>query len=942
MLGIFAFILVFTAVPLPIAKASSSPYFSMTLVSPTSNPVRRQWAQIIQISYSGAGIAAHLVYMAFGQWLGILLGNTTCGKGGAPAALHVEGASPQNCPEPSFANGGWDAGFVGNGGGTVLPDFGTQNVVLYRGESSADFPPTGSNYYWWYNTTYNHLADDYSSNFSPQARQADAQQMVKIVADQRPGVIIEYPLEIYAFNPSFKPWGTTNAITSTTAGLDFQHWQTGSVSTVNVAVTGGLDAVNPLPNPTQNSFYDRYMYGPPTAAGLEEWDARGSGVYFNALASNIVTSADHLTYTVSLQTALTHKFQDGVVATADDYIFTNMASLIASTAYVGSGTLAGIEGTAAGYSVQTTFLNGTSDYVVNGNYYHKTAPAGFTATSVWKSLDANTYSFTLPAPYLFANPLITFVEGSALPMHIYEQLPFATWQSGPLSGFTGGCTGAQNIITKPCPAGGLSQNAFTVTWNAGRYGGNGSYKAYGPIADGAYVYHGYNAITQTATLVKFNGFWNATGLAALHEFTISTINIVSIPDKSAAEAAYGNPINFLDAQYTFNKDDATSLAKAGAFVAYVNDPANGWQEMPLNDALPIWGTGTGTPNGQSDAAHASTYAKDVRAALSFLVPRQSIVNNLLQGLGTVGVTEFFPTSGVISPGDIYKGVSADPLNVQTALAYLASAGYNTGVKPISQGGTIIAPPPINITGITLNVPNFFLGNSLSLAGGFPLVPAKTNGAGSFYVTLQQSFDGGTTWAPVALGTATSGGAYSLSYQPTSSGQQWYRVFFTGIAATYANGTAGPLRTLTVPGPALVESYDFPLATSPCGTLAGRGHTCAANMTDTQYSAPTSITAGTYSDLFTSLATGINNALKSLGTQTSASIATVNGNVQTLSNQLSSLSNSAAKATDVTALQNQVSSLNNTVNTLTDVSYAALAVAVILGLLAIALSRRKPS
>ncbi|HYC27050.1 MAG TPA: hypothetical protein VEB67_03415, partial [Nitrososphaerales archaeon] len=77
-LGIFAFILIFSAIPTPIAKAASAPYFSMTLIAPTSNPARRQWAQIIQNSFVSAGIDAHLVYMSFGQWLGLLLGNTTC------------------------------------------------------------------------------------------------------------------------------------------------------------------------------------------------------------------------------------------------------------------------------------------------------------------------------------------------------------------------------------------------------------------------------------------------------------------------------------------------------------------------------------------------------------------------------------------------------------------------------------------------------------------------------------------------------------------------------------------------------------------------------------------------------------------------------------------------------------------------------------------------
>ncbi len=789
MLGLFAFILVFSVMPVPIAKAATAPYFSITLIAPTSNPVRRQWAQIIQNSFTSANIQANLVYESFAQWLDLLLGNTTCGAAGAPAPLAVEGPGAQNCPALGFSNGGWDAGFVGEGGGTVLPDFGTQNVVLYRGASAADFPPTGSNWYWWYNSTYNSLAADYGQNFNAQARLADAQQMVKIVADQRPGVIIDYPLEIYAWNPAFQPWGTGNAITSSTAGLDWQHWATGSTTTINAALTGTLDTVNPLPNPAQNSFYDRYLYGP-DFANAQEVDARGSGIYDLAAANNIVVSSDHLTYTVSLTPGV--KFWDGVTVTADDYVFTNMATAITETAYVGGGTTLSI----IGNQDQFTYLNGTTDYVNSGVYQHGgSAPWTGAASSVWTAINATAFSFTLPTPYLFADPLIT--AGFAVPMHIYEQIPFADWQNSPLSGLTSGCTNGQNIMTNPCSPGGLSQNYFTVTWNTARYGGNGSYRSYGPVGDGAYIYHGYNSITQTGTLVKNSGYWNATGLEAMHEFTVTTVNIITIATKDAAIAGYGNPINFYDAQYTFNKDDAGSLASAGAHVAYVNDPANGWQEMPLNDNNPVWGTGVATPNGIANPSHAATYAKDVRTAMSYLIPRQEIVNSLLQGLGTAGITQFFPTAGVISPGDIYQGVTGDPLNVNTALSYLAAAGYNTGVAPPSQGGQIIQPPPINVTGITLNVPSFFLGNSFTLSGTFPLIPTQTNAFTGFYVTLQQSLDGGHTWAPVAMGTATSGGYYNINYEPTATGSLQYRLFFTGIPVNYVNGTAGPLSGLTV-------------------------------------------------------------------------------------------------------------------------------------------------
>src|SRR2546428_9015653 len=107
----------------------------MTLLVPTSNPLRIQWANIIANSFQSVNIDARLVYVSFPQLLGILLGCTN------------------GCPAKSFSQGGWDAGFVGMSGQTVLPDFGTQNVVVYRNEGPSDIPPIGGNYYFWKKAT---------------------------------------------------------------------------------------------------------------------------------------------------------------------------------------------------------------------------------------------------------------------------------------------------------------------------------------------------------------------------------------------------------------------------------------------------------------------------------------------------------------------------------------------------------------------------------------------------------------------------------------------------------------------------------------------------------------------------------------------------------------------------------------------------------------------
>lgn len=921
-LGLIAFMMVFSAVPIPVTAASGNgaPYFSMTLIAPTSNPSRRQWAAVIQNSYSSAGIDTNLIYVSFSQLLGYLLG---CSNG---------------CPANDFAHGGWDAGFVGNGGGTALPDFGTQNVVFYKNEGPSDIPPLGSNYYFFKNSTYNALSDRYGGDFNATDRLVVAKKMVAIIAQERPGVIIDYPESVYAFQPTFKPWGQTNAVIQTTTGLDWMHWQTGNQSVVNVALTGDLDAVNPFPTPAQNSFYDRYMYGP-TLGVAQEADSRGSGVYINSEAKSITSSSDHLTWTVTLKPST---FIDGVSVTADDYLFSQMSSVRSDVGYVGAGTTE----TLIGFFSQYTYLNGTTDFVNNGTY-SRTQPSGWTPTSVWTSINASAFKFTMPTAYIFTNPLVTAI--SPVAMHIYEQYPASTWSSGPLSGYTGS-------------SGGLSTNRFTVTWNTARYGGNGSYAwAYGPIGDGAYMYRGYDPVAQTATLVAYPGYWNATGLKALNEFTVQTIHVVHIIDKTAAIAAFGNKqINFLDPQYTFNVNDEASLKAAGAGIVLSADPSNGWQEMVLNDNAPVWGTGAGTPLGSSDPSKAAFAAKEVRAALNYLVPRQSIVTNLLQGLALPGITEFFPTAGVIHAGDVYGTIKADPYDVTAALSFLAAAGYNTNVAPPPGSGISLPAPPIiaatcssttggGSTTVTIPpAPSFLLGNTLVLSGTFPVNVAVGTAAGGFGATLQQSTDGGKTWTPIQLTSTTTGGYYTISFTPSSSGQQWYRVFFTGVPWTYLSG-------LGIAAPQLAEAYE------PPGTTTS--HLAAANTTDTQYSAVTNLNVGSYGDVLNGIASALNQALTSLSASQAASVNNGLCNLQkALTNstnaaiaQLSANTNSAiqslqstsAKSSDLTSLQNSVNTLSGNVNTLTsqvntltDIAYAALAVAVILGLAAIFLSRRK--
>ena len=911
-LAFIGFMLVFSALPAPVVAQQPATLFSITVVAPTSNPLRRQWAAIIVNNYQSVGIDAKLIYVSFGTESSLSFGCTN------------------NCGQ-LYANGGFDEVFVGFGGGTPLPDFGTQDVVTYRSATPGDLAPTGNNFNSYKNATYNTLALQYNSDFNATDRAILAQRMVAIVAQDRPNLVIYYPVDTYGLANYINPWGDNNSECSCTVQSDMQHWKLeGGQTTINIAETGDVNNVNELDTAPSNTFYDKYLWAP-TLGFMEELDGR-TLQYYDALATSITSTPDHLTWTVNFKA---HNFQDGVPVTADDYLFSNMASLVSSVGSITEGTLQSL----LGLNAQFTFLNGTSDYVMNGTYYHAKAPTGFTPTSVWTSLTATSFRFTMPAPYLFTDPVIT--STNALPMHIYEQIPMSTWGSSFLS----------TLQTTPTK----------VTWNAARYGGNGSYAyVYGPIGDGPYLYRGYNTVSQTGTLEKWSGYWNATGLESLGEFNAQTIHVVTIINKDQALGAFtSGTVNFLDSNYALSPQDFAVLQANHGKYTERSSPSAGWQETTLNMVSPIWGTGTATPLGESNPSMATAAARDIRDAMSHLIPRQYIIQNLLQGIGSIGITQFCTCFAFAYP----KSVQPDTFDPTLAKQLLADAGYNTGVSPTgtASGGSISisAPPSITTTcgastapstaSTSVTLPSFILGNTLTFTGTFAVIPSIGAGTGGFYAVLLRSTTGAldkngnlVNGTAVALSLTTDGGYYNFAYTPSATGNQWYQVEFTGV----------PPAALTAVG---VGSPSLPLGYIP--PLAPANGDPVDNITDTQFSSVTAVSVGSLSDVFGALTSSVNNGLSTVqsniansinqalctfGTQTNGALSSLRNSTQTA---LTNLQTSSASKTDLqnaqTTLGGQITKVNNSVSTLTDVSYAALAVAIVLGLIAIALSMRKP-
>jgi len=352
--------------------------------------------------------------------------------------------------------------------------------------------------------------------------------------------------------------------------------------------------------------------------------------------------------------------------------------------------------------------------------------------------------------------------------------------------------------------------------------------------------------------------------------------------------------------------------------------------MPLNNNQPIFGTGVGTPLGQSNPAKASVAARNVRAALSYLVPRQLIINNLLGGLAIPGITQFNPGFGVFTPGDIYKpGVKADPYDPVAAAGFLAAAGYATGVPPPTPGITISLPTTtISIPGSNVAIPSFLQGNSFTLSGIYqPVNTAAELKAGGFGIVLEQSVDAGTTWQPVSDTFTNVGGFFTMTYTPTVNGTVWYRLFFSAVPVSYLNGIA-------YGSPASIEAV-----TPPTQTLKSFWQ----NATTTSYSPVSKLNIGTFAQVVGLLASGaqvqslgtqLQNALNALTSATQASLNTLQTAQSTSNGQVSAVQAS------VNTLNTNVSNLQSQVSTLQNIAYAALAVAVVLGLLAIGLTMRK--
>jgi ABC-type transport system substrate-binding protein len=210
----------------------------------------------------------------------------------------------------------------------------------------------------------------------------------------------------------------------------------------------------------------------------------------------------------------------------------------------------------------------------------------------------------------------------------------------------------------------------------------------------------------------------------------------------------------LDYNYALAKDKPTLQQIPN--INIITATELGWQEMGFNMKNPVFGTGVDTPLGKSNPSQAADAARDIRKAISHLIPRDLIVSQLLAGSA-------YPLASFLGPGwgQWYDpSLKPDTYDVNAAASLLGQAGYTVSV----------GPPPAQIA---------YAGSPM-LGTGSVTITGRTPVA-SMLVMVQQSTDGGNTWANFAPALADNSSNYQVSAPaPPAFSTVWYRANFTGI------------------------------------------------------------------------------------------------------------------------------------------------------------------
>jgi len=517
----------------------------------------------------------------------------------------------------TFDQGGFDILFVGQNLG-IDPD----PWSLYH---SSQFAPTGQNYYLFNNPQNDNLTNLIKTTLDRTTRLNYVQQWQVLAYNEQPSIPIFYDKEVLAFGSGYPNAHSTFTTYHYPAWPPIEHLNTTkSTPSFTLAETGQAPGQGVIPE-LSTSYYDLAISGE-IFNSLALRNDTLTKTMIPALASGVpqspgwTSSPDGKTWDVTLRPSVT--WTDGLPFTSTDVKFTFDLYQDSKFASPTGAFVSGIVG-------------GKNNVTITGPL---------------------SVRFTLPAPYAY---FVQNILGAApiLPAHILNSTTFYP--------------GATIDYSK------IKDSKFNRP-DTGTYGST-------PIGTGPYKWVGYDSAATTSHLTRNDNYfsftdWGKTDLLAKQEFGIKDYYVRTIVGgDQAITALKNNEVDFLDSQYHL-ETQPSFLSSWGANLqtSYV---AFGVQEMGVNMRHPIIGTGTDTPYAQQhqgNATAAATAARWIRQAISHAVPRNQIINSLLNGYGSPAITMpivgDYATKTAVTDG-FNTNLAPYDYNLTTAGQLLQSAGY---------------------------------------------------------------------------------------------------------------------------------------------------------------------------------------------------------------------------------------------------------------------------
>ncbi|MBD3190131.1 MAG: hypothetical protein GF308_05785, partial [Candidatus Heimdallarchaeota archaeon] len=246
------------------------------------------------------------------------------------------------------------------------------------------------------------------------------------------------------------------------------------------------------------------------------------------------------------------------------------------------------------------------------------------------AVDTNTVQFVLKEPYAFAESLLAY---DIVPKHIWESVPLDEW---------------------------ATQSADWAANDPSKFVGTGPYKL--------------KEWDSTNAIINLEKNTHFADMANVEEPILDELFFEFYSNKEGALSALAaGDIDIVDAQFSPSLTEVEALAADGVTYRLVADP--GTQEMAINCQHPYMGTGESCPIAGEESA------KHVRKAINHMIPRETIVEEILEGLGAPGVTPM-PDAAVGFDEDL----EPYEYSIEMAKDHMREAGFEFEEETTDGGG----------------------------------------------------------------------------------------------------------------------------------------------------------------------------------------------------------------------------------------------------------------